>query len=322
MKLLYLSQADVAAVGLTMPEVIDLVEQAFAEKGAGKVEMPPKPGIHPGPDCFIHAMPAWIPAMHAAGIKWVSGYPTNIARGLPYIAGLLILNDPDTGFPIAVMDCTWITAMRTGAASAVSARYLASPDAQSIGVLACGVQGRSNLEALKAVLPRLARVRCFDISPQRARAYAEEMSAKLGLEIEPATTPEQAVADMEVVVTAGPIIKHPAPAIEAEWLKPGLFASAVDFDSYWKPEAMTLFDKFTTDDIAQFTYYKDNGYFGHTPPLYGDLGEIVAGIKPGRQSAQERTMAVNLGLALDDMAVAPRVYELACSHSIGTWLEL
>ena len=95
-KILYLSQADVVSVGLEMAEVINLLEIAFEEKGHGRVEMPPKPGIHPGGgDNFIHAMPAYIPALNSAGLKWVSGFPDNAKKGLPYITGLLILNDPE-----------------------------------------------------------------------------------------------------------------------------------------------------------------------------------------------------------------------------------
>ena len=113
-QLLYLSQAEVAAVGLSMAEIIAAVETAFNEKGNGRVEMPPKPGIHPGGgDNFIHAMPAYIPGLQSAGVKWVSGFPDNPKQGLPYITGLLIYNDVATGLPLAVMDCVWITAMRT-----------------------------------------------------------------------------------------------------------------------------------------------------------------------------------------------------------------
>jgi ornithine cyclodeaminase/alanine dehydrogenase len=119
-KVLYLSRADVETVNLSMKEIIDLLEKAFLEKGNSRVEMPPKPGVHTMPDAFIHAMPAYIPSMRSAGIKWVSGYPENFKRGLPYITGLMILNDVDTGIPYAIMDCAWITAMRTGAASALS----------------------------------------------------------------------------------------------------------------------------------------------------------------------------------------------------------
>ncbi|MCJ7606880.1 MAG: ornithine cyclodeaminase family protein, partial [Thermoplasmata archaeon] len=99
-EMLYLSRADVERVDLPMAEVIDAVERVFVEKGEGRVEMPPKPGIHTMPDAFIHAMPAYIPGMKAAGMKWVSGYPANHGRGLPYISGLLVLNDPETGIPV------------------------------------------------------------------------------------------------------------------------------------------------------------------------------------------------------------------------------
>ena len=125
--ILYLSRRDVEAIQLPMQEIIDALDEMFKEKGRGKVEMPPKPGIHTQPDAFIHAMPAYIPSLQAAGVKWVSGYPANQAKGLPYITGLLILNDPETGVPLAVMDCTWITAKRTGAATAIAAKYLARP---------------------------------------------------------------------------------------------------------------------------------------------------------------------------------------------------
>src|SRR4030066_1923807 len=161
-KILYLSQADVTKVNLDMATVINLLETAFREKGAGKVEMPPKPGIHTMPDAFIHAMPAFIPALKSAGIKWVSGYPENYKRELPYITGLLILNDVETGLPYAVMDCTWITAYRTGAASALSAKYLANPGSQVVGILACGVQGRTNLEALSCLF-KINKVFAYDI---------------------------------------------------------------------------------------------------------------------------------------------------------------
>jgi ornithine cyclodeaminase/alanine dehydrogenase-like protein (mu-crystallin family) len=163
-KVLYLSRADVETVNLSMKEIIDLLEKAFLEKGNGKVEMPPKPGIHTMPDAFIHAMPAYIPSMRSAGIKWVSGYPENFKRGLPYISGLMILNDAETGIPYAVMDCAWITAMRTGAASALSAKYLARPESEAVGILACGVQGRTNLEALACLFP-IKRAYAYDVLP-------------------------------------------------------------------------------------------------------------------------------------------------------------
>jgi len=107
-----------------------------------------------------------------------------------------------------------------------------------------------------------------------------------------------------------------------DWLKPGTFSSAVDFDSYFHRDAMAQMDKLSTDDHAQYRYYKSAGYFQQTPDPYADLGELVVGRKPGRETGDERTMAINLGLAIDDMAVAPEIYRRAKSMGIGTWLPL
>ncbi len=320
-QLLYLSRADVEAVALDMPTIIKLLEVAFKEKGQGRVEMPPKPGIHTQPDAFIHAMPAFIPALKSAGIKWVSGYPANARRGLPYITGLLILNDDETGLPYAVMDCTWITAFRTGAATALSAKYLARKTSEVAGILACGVQGRTNLLALSTLFP-IKRVYAYDVLPDVQRKYVEEMSARLGIDVVGVDEPKKAVVESDLVVTSGPILKHPTPTIQKDWLRPGAFASAVDFDSYWTGEALAQFDKLCTDDHAQFRYYRSIGYFQITPDPYADLGELAAGLVSGRESERERTMAMNLGLALDDMAVAPEIYRRAKERGIGTRLTL
>ena len=324
-RLLYLTYADVAALDVPMAAIIDAVHAAFREKGAGRVEMPPKPGVHPGPreaDNFIHAMPAYIPAIRSVGVKWVSGYPGNAGRGLPYINGLIILNDPDTGVPTAVMDCTWITAQRTAAASAVSARYLARPDSEVLGVLGCGVQGRSHVEALMIVLPGIRRVVAYDVDPQRARTFAEEVEQRHGIEALAMTEPREAVRGADVVVTAGPILRVPHATIKAGWLGAGTFASAVDFDSYFDRAALHECAKFTTDDLAQLQHFRDMGYFQEIPEIYAELADLVAGRLPGRQSPDERTMAVNLGLALEDIAVAPLVYAKAQAAGAGRWLPL
>jgi ornithine cyclodeaminase/alanine dehydrogenase-like protein (mu-crystallin family) len=319
--LLYLSRADVEAVALPMAEIIAVLDATFKEKGQGQTEMPPKPGIHPRPDAFIHAMPAYIPSLQAAGVKWVSGFPENTARGLPYVSGLLILNDTETGIPLAVMDCTWITAMRTGAATALAAKYLARPDSRTVGIVACGVQGRSNLKALACLFP-LEHVHCYDVNPEAAERFAAEMSALLRLPVRPVAAPAEAVQGLDLVVTSGPILKRPHATIQPGWLAPGAFASPVDFDSYWHGAALAEADRLATDDLAQFDYYRRAGYFQTTPQPYADLGQIAAGIKPGRQSETERTISINTGLALNDMATAIRLYQRAVDLGIGTTLPL
>lgn len=321
-KILYLSKAEVASTGLGMAEVIQLVEKAFEEKGHGRVEMPPKPGIHPGGgDNFIHAMPAYISALNSAGVKWVSGFPENSKKGLPYISGLLILNDAETGLPLSVMDCEWITAMRTGAASAVAAKRLARQDSATLGILGCGVQGATNTEALSVLFP-VTEVFAYDLLPAAVDQFRQTIQEKLGLKVTPVKTPQEAVAGCDLVVTAGPILKKPHKTIKAGWLEKGAFASMVDYDSYWEPAAIKEVDKFCTDDLKQFEYYKRVGYFQDVPPVHADLGELVAGMKPGRESADERTIACNLGLALDDMAVAPTIFSRAVDMGLGTWLPL
>jgi ornithine cyclodeaminase/alanine dehydrogenase-like protein (mu-crystallin family) len=320
-KILYLSRADVESVAVPMDRVIAAVEAMFKEKGEGRVEMPPKPGIHPRPDSFIHAMPAYIPRLNSAGMKWVSGFPENLSKGLPYISGLIVLNDADTGIPLAVMDASWITAMRTGAATAVAAKHLARADSKTAGILGCGVQGRSNLKALSVLFP-LQRVLAYDTVRKAGERYAKEMAGKFDLEVVPVDSPKQAVVEADIVVTAGPLLKIPHATIQAGWLAEGAFASLVDYDSYWSREALKEVDKFCTDDIPQLAYYTNLGYFRDIPTVHAELGELVTGRKPGRERPEERTMACNLGLALDDVATAPLVYRAALEKGLGTELPL
>ena len=321
-RLLYLSQADVAEAGPLMAEIINSLEITFRAKGEGRTEMPPKPSIHPGGgDNFMNAMLAYIPDLKSAGVKWVGGFPENFKRGLPYISGLLIFNDVETGLPLAVMDCIWITAKRTGAATALSARYLARPESSVMGMLGCGVQGRSNVEALNVLFP-LKKVKAYDVNPDALRHYAEEINSGFDLEVVPVKTPEEAVIGCDIVVTAGPIMKKPHATIQAGWLDKGAFASLIDYDSYWHPDAMHEAAKFCTDDTPQLRLYQQNGYLQNIPEIHADLGELVAGKKPGRETSEERTMTANLGNALDDMAVAPLIYKRAVEKGIGAWLDL
>jgi len=173
-----------------------------------------------------------------------------------------------------------------------------------------------------ACLFSLKRIKVYDINSEIAQRFAGEMSAALQLEVEAVDTVAQAVQEMDLVVTAGPILKNPQPAIEAGWLAPGAFASPVDFDSYWQAAALQEADKIATDDIGQMEYYRSEGYFQQTPAAYADLGELAAGLKAGRQAADERIISMNLGLALEDMATAIRIYERAVAQGVGTQLPL
>jgi ornithine cyclodeaminase/alanine dehydrogenase len=198
------------------------------------------------------------------------------------------------------MDCIWLTARRTGAATALAAKYLAREDSKVLGILGCGVQGRSNLEALVEICQNIEEVKAYDINKANEEKYVQEMARKHELKITSAGSPKRAVQGCDIVVTSGPILKKPEPLIVKSWFRDGGLACPLDFDSYWKTEAMHSMDKFCTDDGEQLAYYRSQGYFADIPSVYADLGEIVTLKKAGRESNRERIMTMNLGLAIED----------------------
>jgi len=322
-KVLYLSRKDVEDVGLTMSEIIDEVEEAFVEKGKGMVEMPPKPGIHPGKNEFIHAMPAYVSQRKAAGIKWVSGYPNNFQIGLPYIMGLVIMNDPETGAPLAIMDASWITAMRTAAATAIAAKYMASQKSEVMAILGCGVEARSHLEALPIVCPDLKSVKVYDIVEAHQKRFIEEMKVKLPeYQISGTASPYEAVDGADIVISVIAIEETPSPIIQREWLKEGCFGAAVAFDSGWSASAIDCFDRIVTDDIDQLNYYRSLGFFKSTPEVDTELTHLVSGNRVGRATEKERTLSINLGLAIEDVVTGIKIFEKAKDKKLGQWLPL
>jgi len=246
---LYLSRKDVEDLGLGMPQVIEAVEEAFREKGLGRTIMPAKHWLAPNERRFYSAMTSIVPSSHAVACKWQSGSADNPALGLPYLTGLLILNDDRTGMPIAIMDSTWITAKRTAAATAVTARYLAKPSAGTLAMIGCGVQGRTNVESLRVVLPGLRRVRAYDVNPEALDGYVTDVSRRFDVEVIPCTSAREAIRGADLVVTGGPIEPTTKRTIDADWLEPGVLGVALDYDCYWKPAALKAADRFFTDDI-------------------------------------------------------------------------
>lgn len=325
MELVYLSQADVEGLGMSMREVIEALDLGFAAKGRGNTEMPPKPGIHTRPDCFIHAMPAYVRELEVAGLKWVSGYPPNPTKGLPYITGLLVLNDCETGVPLAVMDCAWVTAMRTGASAGISARYLARAGSDSCAIVGCGVQARTSLMALVEEMPALSEVRCYDLHPEVTARFIAEMGAQFpALRMVSCVSAREAARPADVVVTAIPIVVDPAPDLDAGTLKEGGLAVSLDYDSAWTSAAMRECDRFCSDDVGQLLATKEHGvYFGGIPAtVSADLGELAAGLKPGRESDSERIFSMNMGIAVDDMVTARVLYARALERGAGVRLPL
>jgi ornithine cyclodeaminase/alanine dehydrogenase len=292
-------------MGLPLADVFAAVEAAFVEHGKGAVEMPPKIGLHTRPGTFIHAMPAFIPALGACGMKWVSGYPDNAALGLPTILGLLVLNDPKTGVPYALLDARWITAIRTAVVSALIVRCCVGPGARVLGVAGCGVQGRHHLRCLLHILPSVDRVRLFDVRAENAETLRQEAAGYTRAAVDVTTSPEDCLrgADVAATCTSGRI------EVQDDWFPRGGTAVGVDSQVAWG----RLFGKvkLIMDDERQAREFEKHGkYPGGLPPVHAELGQILTGARPGRESPDERILGLPLGLAVADLAMAQLLWKI------------
>jgi alanine dehydrogenase len=306
--MLYLTRAEVRELLPPVPAQLDIVEEAYRAVGAGRVELPPKPGIHPRADSFIHAMPAYLRDEDVAALKWVAGYPANKERGLPYISGLIVLNDAGTGLPTAVMDGAEITAARTAAASGVCIRRFAPSGWERAAVLGAGEQGRFHARVLEALNPT-ASIRAWDPHPERIATLGDGVAAASG--------PREAIEGAEIVVTAGPIVESPDSPLGPDWLGARVLGLPIDFDFYFNAEAVASAELFLVDDVGQFEYYRSLGHFKGWPEPEGSVGAALA-----RDGAPERVVCCNLGIGALDAAFAARVLAAARDSEVGTELPL
>jgi ornithine cyclodeaminase/alanine dehydrogenase len=320
MELDFLSLSDLLAVGMTFRDAMDIVEQSLSEHGEKQVENPPKLPIHPLPDAFINAMPAFLPRKRASGMKWVSGFPTNVPRGLPTIAAMIILNDPETGLPLAVMDGTYITAIRTVAVSAVAAKYLCNPDAASMAIVGCGLQGRYHAQALTGVIGSIQTAKICDTYQPSIESFTRAVSEKRpGLKIEVCATPEEAIRDTDLVVTAtGKLLE---PIYKNAWVKKGALVLPVHTQG-WDSSTPSQMDKLVVDDWAQFRTVGDVIYKPLPERPHAETGEIVAGSRPGRESRDERIVNFNKGLAIHDVLMGTVLLNQAREKGLGQKLVL
>jgi ornithine cyclodeaminase/alanine dehydrogenase len=324
---LWISQDEVVSLGITMKEIVDAVDEGWKLKGQKKVELPAKIGVHPRKDCFIHAMPSWVGGdVDCCGIKWAAGYPSNQAKGLPYINGVWCMNDPETGIIKAVMDANWMTATRTGAASGVCAKYLADPKSEVVSIIGLGAQGRTNLLAFKETLPQMKTVKVYDIFPSQVTKFVDELTPQLpGVEFVVGKNVEEAVKDADVIATCAPIVEAPERFVRSSWLKKDVLAIAVDYDSSFDADIMNNGNCFVCDDWNQYLYTQAlNIYFQAGYPkkeeIYADMGEICAGVRP--PVLQGRRGAVLMGIASHDIMTGRLIYRKAIEQKVGTWVKL
>ena len=327
MKVLLLSKTDVEGL-ISMRETIEAVEGAFRAKGLGKVQMPPKPYVYfdrYGGD--FRVMPAHLEELDAAGVKIVNVHPRNPKEyGLPTVMATILLLDPRTGAPQVIMDGTWITDMRTGAGGAVAAKYLARKDSRIVAMVGAGAQARTQLVALNEVL-KIEEVRVKDTVPGLAECYAEEMHEKLRIDVDPSESVEEAVRGSDIVVTTTPVRE---PVVVNDWIAAGTHINAIGADAPGKEELdpkILKRAKVVVDDREQAFHSGEvnvpvsKGMLSERD-VYGELGEIIAGKKPGRTSRDEITVFDSTGLAIQDLATARLVYQKAKEAGKGLEIEL
>jgi ornithine cyclodeaminase/alanine dehydrogenase-like protein (mu-crystallin family) len=318
-EILYLPREDVAAAGVTAAEMNDALAAVFRAKAEGRAWTQPKMAMFRPDGSSFRAKGGVVSGPDYGAIKWFGYFPGNERAGLPDFAPLILLNEGDTGMPIAIMDGVVISAQRTGSLTAVAARYMARREAASVAFIACGSQARSNLAALQAEFP-LKRVVAYSRRVATAKAFAAEAEAR-GLAAEVATDPNEAIGQVDIVVSSVP---HAAPEngfLDAARLSPGTFVSMVDLGYSWRASTFGALDRVFTDDIAE------SGPGGSEKLAYGgayagDIADLAAERTPGRLSRDERNALVFAGSGLADVAAAVAVYERAVAKGIGRILPL
>ena len=319
--LLYLTASDLQQLGLTTGRVADLLEDAFRHKAAGRVTMPGMTFFHREAAQWFNSMVCWIAPLGVAGCKFQSGDSGNPARGLPSIQGLYVLCESEGGRMVALMDARWLTAIRTAAVGALFARRAARPGASTLGVLGCGLQGRLQLEAIRAVVPTLTHCRAYDIVPEHAERYRADMDGRYGVGIEIVDTPEAAVRGADIVLTSGPIQKVRTPAIRNDWIAPGCLVITLDRDSYVTDDAIAGMDRLLSDDREALMHSKAHeGAFPSVVRIDADLTGMAAGGPAVRNTSEERIMVFVNGLGIEDLAAAIEIYRLAREKGAGTLL--
>jgi alanine dehydrogenase len=322
---LLLKRHEVAAL-LGIDECIAAVERVFKLQGEGKTPPPGVLGVHAREGGF-HIKAGWLELTRpyfAAKIN--ANFPNNVERhALPLIQGLIILCDAENGYPLALMDSTEITIQRTGAATAVAAKYLARPDSKSATICGCGNQGRISLRAL-AHLFSLEHVFAYDRDGAQAESFAHELAQELGIKIEVVGEPGSGVSRSDICVTCTPSRQF---FLRREDVAPGTFIAAVGADSEHKQEldpSLMRDNKVVVDileqcaTIGELHHALDAGVLTK-PDVHAELCEVVAGRKAGRASAEEVIIFDSTGMALQDVVSAAVVYEKAVSTGSGSLMN-
>jgi ornithine cyclodeaminase/alanine dehydrogenase len=312
-----------------MSECINAVEEAFREFALGRAKMPTRVSLSVNERAgWLGIMPAYLPEVGSLTTKIVSVYAQNETKHrLPNVLATIILNDAETGHVDAILEGSYITAMRTGAVSGVATKYLAREESETVGIFGAGVQARKQLEAVRSVR-KIRSVVVYDTRKDRARDFANELSHDPSINISIANDPSDLVRTSDIIATA---TTATSPVLNGRDLKPGTHINAI---GAFVPTARELDDetistsKIVVDSIdAALAEAGDiiiplkKGVI-HRERIWAELGEIVSGKKLGRTSTRENTLFKSVGLGIQDAAVAKLVFTKAQTLGIGRQFDL
>ncbi|MBS7649940.1 MAG: alanine dehydrogenase [Candidatus Bathyarchaeia archaeon] len=326
MKVLLLREQEIKPL-LEVNEVSEAVEQAFREKGKGRVQMPPKTYLYYDKyNGDLRVMPAYIESMDVSAVKVVNVHPDNRAFNLPTVMALIILIDPKTGAPQAIMDGTEITAMRTGAAAGVATKYLSRRDAGRLGIVGAGAQGSKQLDFIVNVR-NIVEVKVYDVREEAKANFIQKARQKYpSLRVVAAESVEEAVRNQDIICTVTPSRK---PIVMNEWVDEGIHINAIGADAPGKEELDPSILKravIIVDDWEQAFHSGEinvpasKGLINRRD-IHGELGEVIVGKKKGRTTDKEITVFDSTGLAIQDATVAKLVYKKALEEGVGSWFK-
>jgi alanine dehydrogenase len=327
MQVLIVNQEEIRTL-LPMPECIDVMAEALKTLARGDVILPLRPVMRlPDPTNALIMMPAYLGAPAALGLKVITIFPGNAGTEFDSHPGVVMLFDTDHGQPLAIMDASEITAIRTAAVSGVATRLLAREDAGDLTLLGSGVQARTHLDAMLAVRP-VRRVRVWSRTPEHARAFAASAAGRHSLPIEAVASAREAVESADLICTT---TASAEPVLLGEWIAPGAHVNAVgssvavarELDTNAVVRARLYVDRreSTKNEAGDFLIPRGEGAISDEH-IRGELGELLTGSVQGRTTPDEITLFKSLGLAIEDVAAARHIFAKARQQNTGTWVEL
>lgn len=321
-EVLWLTREECIKAGPSIDETLALTKQALVAHGKKEYEMPAKIGIHPFSDVFFHAMPAYVPGNAACGMKWIECFPRNPKEySLPQTTGLMVMNDIMTGVPIAVMDCAWLTAMRTPAVTVLAAAAL-HPDAKTFGMFGCGVQGVEHVRFVVKTLEKLEKIYIYDVRPEMMDSLINELKNDVDVEIVKAE-PKKIAENCAVMSSATIILLGPLSVVKKEWVSKGQTILPCDLNTFWDPVISRDADKYIVDSIHEHELFNEMGYFPDgLPKITCETGEVLAGVAPGRTSKDELIVCSNIGMSVCDVVMGKAILDKAIDMSLGRILPL